>query len=83
MQLITRLKASADTAYLSPYPVGVIYAGLGDRDQAFAWFERAFSDRSAQMPFYLATDNRMDPLRSDPRFVSLQQRIGLPTVPVR
>ena len=83
LRLIARLKASADTAYLSPYPVGVIHAGLGDTDQAFAWFERAFTDRSGQMVFYLATDNRMDPLRSDPRFVSLQKRIGLPTVPVR
>ncbi len=83
MRLIARLKASADTAYLSPYPVGVIYAGLGDKDQAFAWFERAFADRSAQMSFYLATDNRMDPLRGDPRFVSLQKRIGLPVVQTR
>lgn len=81
MRLIARLKASGDTAYLSPYPVGVIYAGLRHRDQAFAWFERAFADRSGQMSFYLATDNRMDPLRTDPRFISLQKRIGLPVVP--
>jgi hypothetical protein len=61
-----------------PYNVAIIYAGLGEKDQAFAWLERAYKDRSYYLPVYLTTDARLDDLHSDPRFISLRRRIGLP-----
>jgi len=65
-------------SYVSPYGIAVIYAGLGDKEQAFAWLERAFKERSYFMAVYLTTDARLDVLHADPRFADLRKRVGLP-----
>ena len=56
----------------------VIHAGLGHKDQAFALLDHADKDWSYYLPTYLATDARMDSLRSDPRFGELKRRVSLP-----
>ena len=53
-----------------------VYAGLGDKDQAFAWLEKDFQQRSGQLPT-IAWRLHFDGLRSDPRFVDLLRRMGL------
>ena len=53
------------------------YAGLGDKEQAFAWLEKAYRERRDRV-FLLNVDPLLDPLRSDPRFQDLLRRIGLP-----
>jgi hypothetical protein len=55
--------------------VAVVYEGLGDKDSAFQWFEKAFSERS--MHSWVYPDPRQDPFRTDPRFKDLMQRMGL------
>jgi TolB-like protein/tetratricopeptide (TPR) repeat protein len=63
--------------YVSPFHKGRIYAALGQKDEAFAWFETAYQERS----FYLSwfkVEPELDPLRSDPRFESLLQRLSFP-----
>jgi len=57
-----------------------LYAALGERDEAFAWLERAFDEKSQQLT-YLNSGAEWDPLRSDPRFQDLVRRIGLPHRP--
>src|SRR5262249_43358344 len=47
--------------------VATVYAGLGDKDQAFAWLERDYQQRSGQLPFIVWWPN-FDSLRDDPRF---------------
>jgi tetratricopeptide (TPR) repeat protein len=59
-----------------PFAFAIVYAGLGDNDQAFNWLEKACNVRPGS-PFF-AVDPRMEPLRSDPRYKKLLQRIGLP-----
>lgn len=59
-----------------PQYVAAVYAGLGDKDQAFAWLEKAFQARNATLVF-LVTDLTFDPLRSDPRYADLIRRMGL------
>ena len=54
------------------------YAGLGDKEQAFAWLEKAYQERRGRM-FLLNVDPLLEPLRSDPRFQDLLRRIGLPS----
>ena len=66
--------------YIAPYNVAVIYAGLGEKDEAFTWLNRAYDDRSYTLVEYLTTDARLDSLRSDPRFDELRRRIGLPAL---
>jgi hypothetical protein len=58
----------------------VIYAGLGEKDEAFTWLNRAYDDRSYTLVEYLTTDARLDSLRSDSRFDELRRRIGLPAL---
>ncbi len=64
--------------YVSPYSRAIIYAGLGEKDQVFAWLDRAFEERSYFLAVYLPTDSRLDSLHADPRFVDLKRRVGLP-----
>jgi tetratricopeptide (TPR) repeat protein len=58
--------------------IALIYGQLGDRDNAFRWLDRAVEDRSSFLLF-IKVSPRVDPLRSDPRFRELLQRIGLNT----
>lgn len=64
------------TRYVSPYTVATIYAGLGDKDQAFTWLEKAFDERDIWI-MNLAVDPQFTPLRTDRRFTDLLKRIGL------
>jgi TolB-like protein/class 3 adenylate cyclase/Tfp pilus assembly protein PilF len=60
----------------SYYGIGIIYAGLRDRDRAFAWLERAIAAQSPGV-IYLNVDPRLDELRADPRLANLVTRVGL------
>jgi len=62
--------------YVSPYTVATIYAGLGEKDQAFKWLETAFEERDIWL-MNLKVDPVLKGLRSEQRFTSLLQRIGL------
>ncbi len=65
--------------YISPYHIALIYAALGDKDEAFNWLNRALDERADYL-VYLGVDPRFNDLRSDARFQNLVQRIGLPVV---
>ena len=62
---------------LGRYEIALIYAGLGDKDQAFAWLEKALAARDKGMT-YLKIDPCLDPLRSDSSFNELLRGVGLP-----
>jgi TolB-like protein/Tfp pilus assembly protein PilF len=76
-KVLDHLKDLSAQGWVAPYNVAVIYAGLGEKDQAFALLERAYKDRSYYLATYLATDERLDYLRSDPRFADLRKSVGL------
>ncbi|HZP62049.1 MAG TPA: protein kinase [Terriglobales bacterium] len=63
--------------YVDPARVAEIYALAGDKEQAFAWLEKAYQEKSEALQ-YAKTDHRFDSLRSDPRFADLLRRMGLP-----
>jgi len=50
---------------------------MGDRDQAFDWLEKAYKERSARLE-YIKSEDFFDSLRSDPRYLDLMRRMGLP-----
>lgn len=64
------------TAYVSPADIALFYTRLNDRDQAFAWLEKAMAERSINFN-YLVADPRFDNLRGDPRLAELLRRVGL------
>ncbi|MGA8305104.1 MAG: tetratricopeptide repeat protein, partial [Candidatus Acidiferrales bacterium] len=77
-KVLDHLKELSAHNYVAPYNVAVVYVGLGEKDQAFAWLNRAYADRSYYMAVYLTTDARLDSIRHDPRFADLLRRVGLP-----
>jgi hypothetical protein len=58
------------------FDMAEIHAQLGNKDEAFAWLEKAFQDRDYLM-IYLKVAPNLDPLRSDPRFAEMLTRVGL------
>ena len=60
-----------------PYTMATLYANLGDSDEAFEFLEKAYSEKSLDLSFWLKSDLLLDSLRPDPRFQSLLRRIGL------
>ncbi len=58
------------------YEIALVYAGLGDKKEAFKWLEDAFHAHDVGL-VYLKVDPCLDPLRSDPRFTDLMRRVGL------
>lgn len=75
-EVLTELIKKSEQAYVSAYDIAVIYSGLGDKDQAFSWLDKAVEQRSFWLT-WLKLDPRLDPLRSDPRFSHLLQRVRM------
>lgn len=74
-QLLTRER----TQYVSPYDIATVYAGLGQRDEAFRWLRRAADERSTFI-VHLGWDSRFNKIRDDPRYRSLiEQELKLGT----
>lgn len=75
--ILDRMQQKAKSNYVSPYMIATIYAGLGDKDKAFESLERAYKERSTDLPYFLKADLRIDSLRADARLRDIQRRIGL------
>ena len=73
---ISLLREVGKTRYVRPYYLAMIYAALGDKDNAFGELERSFAERDCYLG-RLTVDPFMDPLRDDPRFQNLMNRMGL------
>jgi len=63
--------------YVPPYNFAIIYAGLGNKDEAFAYLNRAYDERSYYLT-WLKVDSQLDNLRDDPRFKELVKKVGFP-----
>jgi len=75
-KVLDELRAMSKQRYVSPYLFAVVYVGLGDKDQAFAWLDKAYQDRTFFL-LWLKYEPRFDSLHDDPRFGDLVHRIGL------
>ena len=75
-KIIGELQELAKSKYVSSFQIAAIYAGLGEKDQAFAWLEKAYAERSDGL-VNLKAEQRFDSVRSDPRFTDLARRVGL------
>jgi tetratricopeptide (TPR) repeat protein len=76
LSVVGELKELSNRGYVSPLDIAVVYTGLGDRNGAFQWLEKAYQERT--MRIQELPDPIFDSLRSDPRFRDLMRRIGLP-----
>jgi TolB-like protein len=73
---LAELREMSKRRYISPYLFAVVYVGLGDKEQVFAWLDKAYQDRSASL-IWLKVEPQFDSLRDDPRYKDLLRRIGL------
>jgi TolB-like protein/DNA-binding winged helix-turn-helix (wHTH) protein/Flp pilus assembly protein TadD len=76
-KILRGLQQKSKSAYVSPYIIATIYAGLGDKDRAFEFLEKAYQEKSLEISWHIKADLRIDNLRSDPRFQNLLRRVGL------
>lgn len=74
-KILGQLKDRSQQTYVQPTWVAVIHIGLGEKDQAFDWLQKAYEDRSTWL-VYLKVDPLFDAVRSDQRFVELLRRVG-------
>jgi hypothetical protein len=76
LRLIEELKRRRQKQYVPDGAFINPYLGLGDYEQAFVWFERAYQEQSNILQF-LKVHPFFDPVRDDPRFTDLVHRVGL------
>lgn len=73
-KILEELRGDPRTA---AFDLGLMALGLGRLDEAMDWFEKAYESRDSQV-IYLNMDARFDPLRDDPRFIRLIERLDYP-----
>jgi TolB-like protein/Tfp pilus assembly protein PilF len=76
LRLVAELKRRKQASYVPAAAFVNAYLGLGDKEQAFVWLDRAAEEHS-NIVQYLKVHPFFDPLRNDPRFADLVHRVGL------
>ena len=77
-KILRQLLEETKSKVVSACNIARIYAGLGEKEQAFAWLERAIAERDSNLTMPgLKVDTELDSLRSDSRFAGLLRRISL------
>jgi len=77
-KILSELQRQSKVSYASPYMIAVICSGLGQKDKAFEFLEKAYQERSPDIAYFLRADLRLDTLRPDPRFQDLLRRVAFP-----
>lgn len=75
-QILAELHEWTQYTYVKPLAFAWIAIGLNDKDRALAWLDQAYAEHDPYLTL-LNADPIYDPLRNDPRFTNLLQRIGL------
>ena len=74
--MLDDLVAARTHRVVSAWGIAALHASLGDVDDAYRWLEVAIAEGATGLVF-LRVHPRLDPIRSDPRFVPLVERVGL------
>jgi len=77
-KVLAKLQGLAKKRYVPSLYIAVVYAGLGEDDQAFFWLEKAYEERCDYL-VYLPSEPLGDALRGDPRYAELIHQLGLET----
>lgn len=73
---LRELEEQARQRYIPSVYIAFVHVGLGERDAAFAWFDKAYDERCNYL-IYLGVEPSLDAMRADPRYGRLMQRVGL------
>jgi TolB-like protein/DNA-binding winged helix-turn-helix (wHTH) protein/tetratricopeptide (TPR) repeat protein len=77
-KILAELEELQKRRYIPGYFLALVYAGLGETEESLRSLEEAYEHRSFWLS-YLKVDPRLDSLRSDPRFLDIVRRVGLPS----
>ena len=75
-EALRELEELANRQYVSPTAFVTIYLGLGEKEKALDWLEKAYEERDSAC-WYLKIDQIYDTVRSEPRFQALLKKVGL------
>jgi TolB-like protein/Tfp pilus assembly protein PilF len=75
MKIRDQLEAISKQRYVSAYSFALVYLGLGDKEEALRWLEKAYQDRAGDALRFVGVEPILDPLRGDPRFEALVQKV--------
>ncbi|HUK48281.1 MAG TPA: hypothetical protein VLW06_11840, partial [Terriglobales bacterium] len=77
-KVLERLKRLNEQGLAPSGSIGILYGALGDKDEAFAWLNKACDERDPELTYIKVRGRRFEPVRNDPRFEQLVARVGLP-----
>jgi TolB-like protein/Tfp pilus assembly protein PilF len=79
-EILRQLQDLRKQNYVQPVSIALVYTGLGEKDEAFEWLDKAYEEH-AQWLSEIKVDPAFDPLRTDARFTDLLKRVGLEATP--
>jgi len=74
-KLLGQIQDTGKSRYVDPYYLAIVHLGLGDREAALTALEKSFEELNGNTLEYIRTDPFLDPLRADPRFEALAEKI--------
>lgn len=77
--ILDSLNSFSKSKYVTSYGVALIYVGLGEKEKAYQWLDKAIEERSHWL-VWLGTDPRWAALKSDPKFLKLLAEVGVPEI---
>jgi serine/threonine protein kinase/tetratricopeptide (TPR) repeat protein len=75
-RILNELIEARSTRVVSAWGIGAVHASLGDVDEAFRWFDIAIEEGASGIVI-LRVHPRLDPIRNDPRYLPLVDKVGL------
>jgi len=75
LKILEQLKEVSRQRYVSMYSFAIVYLALGDKEEALRWLEQSYQDRAGADIGWIRVDPLVDPLRGEPRFETLAEKI--------
>jgi tetratricopeptide (TPR) repeat protein len=75
LKILDQLKELSGQRYVNAYSFALVYLGLGDKEEALRWLEQSYQDRAGSDVGWIRVDSLVNPLRDDPRFEALAEKI--------
>jgi serine/threonine-protein kinase len=79
LKILDQLKELSKERYVAAFGFALVYLELGEKEEALHWLEKSYQDRAGGDIGDIRVDPFLDPLRGDPRFEALAEKI----VPMR
>ena len=76
LKVLEELQDISRKRYVSPYYIALVYVGLGDKQQAITWLQKAHEERQPYLTL-MKVEPVFDSLHSEPGFVAIERSVGL------